>query len=128
MVSAKGRGLSDGAAGKVPTRIPHLKRWAHENKLTTVRVGDPSTACGKGWPPNARHLIGLFLAQLCSGGDALVTTTALDLRSIWIRSIQGRDVTMYMVTSLSLNASGPNRPEAERRRGYQCVTAGTQLH
>jgi hypothetical protein len=50
MVTAKGRGLSDGAAGKrAATKLDwHVKRWAHKNKLTTVRVGTPSTACGKG--------------------------------------------------------------------------------
>jgi hypothetical protein len=50
MVSAKGRGLSDGAAGKrADAKLDrHVKRWANKNKLTTVRVGDPSTACGKG--------------------------------------------------------------------------------
>jgi len=50
MVTAKGRGLSDAAAGKraAAKLNRHVKRWAHKNKLTTVRVGAPSTACGKG--------------------------------------------------------------------------------
>jgi hypothetical protein len=50
MVTAKGRGLSDAAAGKrAAAKLDwHVKRWAHKNKLTTVRVGTPSTACGKG--------------------------------------------------------------------------------
>jgi hypothetical protein len=50
MVTAKARGLSDGAAGKrASTKLNrHVKRWAHKNKATVVRVGSPATACGKG--------------------------------------------------------------------------------
>jgi hypothetical protein len=50
MVTAKGRGLSDAAAGKRAAAKLNwrLKRWAHKNKLMTVRVGTPSTACSKG--------------------------------------------------------------------------------
>jgi len=50
MVTAKGRGLSDVAAGKraAAKLNRRVKRWAHKNKLTTVRVGAPSAACGKG--------------------------------------------------------------------------------
>jgi len=50
MVTAKGRGLSDAAAGKRAAAKLNwrVNRWGHKNKLTTVRVGTPSTACGKG--------------------------------------------------------------------------------
>jgi hypothetical protein len=50
IVTAKARGLSDGLADKrARAKLNrHVKRWAHKNKVTVVRVGLPATACGKG--------------------------------------------------------------------------------
>jgi len=50
VVTAKARGLSDGAAVKrTSAKLDrHVKRWARKNKAMVVRVGVPATACGKG--------------------------------------------------------------------------------
>ena len=50
VVSVKAIGLSEKAASdRVARKLNrHINRWAHQNKLTTVRVGDAQAACTKG--------------------------------------------------------------------------------